>query len=72
MGTQKEKEQALINAASTGGIKAYKLLLEQGADIHTGEDLALRVAASKGHTETCKTLLGQGADIHVENDCPYT
>ena len=42
-----------------------KALLEAGADVHAGNDLALCWASMSGCTETVKLLLGTGADVHA-------
>jgi len=39
--------------------------LENGADLHTENDLALQYAARKGHLEVCKFLLENGANLEA-------
>lgn len=49
-------------------IELVKYLVENNADIHAYEDLAVRWAAGNGHLEIVKYLLEIGADIHVYDD----
>ena len=56
--------------ARKGYDEIVRSALQDGADIHTWDDFALRVAAEKGHTETVKLLLERGAKIHVLDDAP--
>jgi hypothetical protein len=44
--------------------EVIKELIREGADIHAGNDCALRWAAGNGHTEIVKLLLDRDADIH--------
>jgi hypothetical protein len=48
--------------------KVIKQLIEEGADVHAGEDGALRWASTNGHTDVVKLLLEHGADVHAQND----
>jgi len=57
---------ALWRAARAGRSACCELLLERGADIHDGEDLALRAAALHGQLETVAFLLDRGADAWSE------
>ena len=66
----KKKEAPLVESAYAGHIHIVDLLLKKGADIHIGEDAALRCAIIKGHTDIVKLLLKNGADIHVHNGKP--
>ena len=49
-------------------LKVIKRLVKQGADIHAGDDVALRWAAEYGHLDVVKFLVKQGADIHAGDD----
>ena len=49
-------------------VETWEYLVENGADIHTYDDVPLRVAALNGHLETVKFLVENGADIHTWND----
>ena len=49
-------------------VKIIKELLNEGADIHAGNDYALRHASRYGHLEIVKLLLDRGADIHACDD----
>jgi len=57
----------LIEAAKFGEFEVCKLLLENGANVHEDDDLALQWAASNGHLEVCKLLLENGANVHAED-----
>ena len=57
-------EQLLVVAALKGNIEEVKRLVEEGADVHAGQEAALRYAAENGHLETVKWLVEAGADIH--------
>jgi len=46
-------------------LQVIKELVEEGADIHANDDLALRWAAENGHLDVVKFLVKEGADIHV-------
>ena len=46
-----------------------KWMIDHGANIHAGNDYALRWASDNGHPETVKLLLEAGADVHADNDC---
>ena len=49
-------------------IDNIQFLVEQGADIHACDDLALRWAAMNGHLELVKYLVEQGANVNIEGD----
>ena len=52
-------------AAQTGNIDVLKFCLENGIDIHSHNDLALRKAKENGQVETVIFLLKNGANINV-------
>jgi len=64
--TQHHRSGALFGAAMWGQTACCQLMLERGADIHYGEDVALCAAAGQGHLETVAFLLDQGADAWSE------
>jgi hypothetical protein len=49
-------------------VSTYEYLISIGADIHAGDDGALRSAASNGHLEVVKYLIKVGANVHGFND----
>ena len=49
-------------------VNTVKYLIENGADIHTCDDIALCLYAKNGYLEIVKYIIKQGADIHVNND----
>ena len=46
----------LIESAKLGLLPVIKKLIEQGANIHADNDLAIRRAANNGHLETVRYL----------------
>jgi hypothetical protein len=64
----RKTEECLDGASKGGYLEAVKYLVSQGADIHSGNDHALRVASGGGHLEVTQYLIGVGANVHAEND----
>lgn len=63
---EKEILSDILNvAAQRGHFEITKLMLENGADIHYNNDVALRVTSS---IEIAKLLLQYGANVHAEDD----
>ena len=58
----------LINYVINGDLKGVKDTIEQGVNIHAGDDYALRHASENGHTEIVELLLESGANVHARND----
>ena len=52
----------LIEASRSGDLERVKELVEQGANIHAWNDLALRCASENGDLEVVKFLVENGAD----------
>jgi len=50
-------------------LEVVKFLVENGANIHANNDLALCWAAENGYLEIVKYLVENGANIHANNDC---
>ena len=48
--------------------KIVQKLINEGVDVHAGNDEALRWAAANGHLAVVKILLENGADVHAWND----
>ena len=65
---QKRLDRRLLKASEDGRTDAVKELLDKGADVHAGNDMALRHASWNGHTETVKALLKAGADVRALGD----
>ena len=60
---------ALIQSARDGHLNVIKYLVdERHVDIHTDNDLALRVSASYGYLPLVKYLALKGANVHAENE----
>ena len=64
----KNPNKGLIEAAKLGILSLVKYFLKQGADIHAGNNDALKSAAEYGHLDVVKYLVEQGADLHANND----
>jgi ankyrin repeat protein len=60
--------QGLHLAAGNSQLLVVPLLLEYGADIHSGNDKALQFAARQGDVKMLKLLLERGADVHAEDE----
>jgi ankyrin repeat protein len=58
----------LSEAAKNGDLETVKKSVLSGAEIHAGDDLALRLAAFYGHFDVVRFLVESGADIHIDND----
>ena len=50
-----------------GEAGTWKWLVENGVDIHTDDDYALKYAAEYGHLELVKCLVGLGANINSQD-----
>jgi len=57
-----------FSAANNGDIFILKKCLDDGIDVHSCDDLALRLAAKRNHTKAIVFLLSQGADIQAVFD----
>jgi ankyrin repeat protein len=55
-------------SANMGCVEIVEYLVENGADIHAENDVALRGAAFYGNLEVVKYLTEHGANIHVDNE----
>jgi hypothetical protein len=67
MADQQKLNQQLGQAAYWGNIARVKAALKAGADVHAGNDYALRRASENGHAGTVRILLDVGADVHAWN-----
>jgi len=65
---QRDLDDRLIDSAKYGTTEMVQTLLTAGADVHAGDDWALRLAASNGHTESGRLLLVSGANVHAGDD----
>ena len=48
--------------------KVIKELIDEGADVHAGDDYVLRLASENGRVEVVKMLLEAGANVHARDD----
>jgi len=65
---KKKLSEAFQVATANGYTEIVRLLLEAGANIHIGDDFAIRAASAFGHTEVVQLLLRAGANIHARDD----
>ncbi len=63
--TQKQLNVSLIKFSKLGCLGAIKFLVENGADIHYLDELALVHSACNGRLDTVKYLLEKGARKHT-------
>jgi ankyrin repeat protein len=56
-----------VDACTRGDLPAVKEYIKK-ANIHAGDDAALRWAVYEGHLETIKYLIEQGANVHADDD----
>ena len=66
--SSKNPNDILIKSVDKGFLFGVKYALENGANVHTIDDYALRWASQNGHYDIVKLLLDYGADIHTDND----
>ena len=66
--TRDELNQRLMYASFHGHADVVKVLLEAGADIHNGDDYAIRSASYHGDSEVLRLLLEAGADVNARDD----
>ena len=59
---------SFFSAARTGDITTLKKYLDNGVDIHSCDDLALKSARETGQTEAVIFLLENGANLYVLDD----
>jgi ankyrin repeat protein len=59
---------ALIDAASLGDLNKIKYLVALGAEIKSGNNVALKWAIHHGHLDAVKYLVSQGADFTDQAD----
>lgn len=58
----------LVKSAKVNAFDCVKFLVENGVDVHSHEDNALRWAANNGHNEIAIYLIEKGADISAKNN----
>ena len=71
-GTQKKYKAHEVELKYIGewkNVEVMKYLIENGADVHADNDVALSCSAEMGHLEVVKYLIENGADIHACNGC---
>ena len=57
----------LVKAAESGNLELVKKMIEQGADIHTRDEYALRWASNYGHLPVVKFLVENSSYIHIDD-----
>lgn len=63
-----KKEIALHYCAMNGYAEIATILLQNGADVHTDDDLPLRSSVSGNHFEVAIVLLKAGANVNTHDD----
>ena len=58
----------LSNCAANGDFEAVKYLIKSGVNVHSNDDVALRMSAEHGHFEIFKYLIDRGANLYVHNN----
>jgi hypothetical protein len=58
----------LSSRRDLGEVETWKWLEENGVDIHSYDEAALKYATSRGYLEVVKYLVERGANIHIRND----
>lgn len=61
----KNNDSDLIKAIKANDVAKTSGLINQGADIHADDDMALRLAAQNGHEAIVQMMIDNGADIRV-------
>ena len=64
------KNDALLGACQGGHLPIVKMLLNNGADVHYGEDEAIIEASDKGNVDVVRYLIKKGANFHVNCEQP--
>ena len=62
--------KALIEGVVENRTDYTTIALNEGADVHEDNELALRFASQLGHAEVVKILLKAGADVHAVDETP--
>ena len=63
------KKLGLKGCSANRDVEGVRYLVERcGANVHAGEEEALRYAIENGHLEMVKYLGLQGADVHADDD----
>ena len=65
---KRPKITSLIEAVERNYVKGVKESLDDGADLHTYDDYALRWASKNGNAEVVSLLLNVGANVHARDD----
>ena len=65
--TRDKLNQSLIDASAQGDAEGVKSLLKAGADVHKGDDYAVRLASEDGRVEVVNLLLDAGANVHARD-----
>mgnify|MGYP001488287325 CR=1 FL=1 len=64
-------DYGLLKSSEQGHLSVVKFLLENGADIHFHDNMALQWACLNDYPEIIKFLIESGANIHVYDDLPF-
>ena len=66
--TKWKADKVFLGSRREINAQVIKKLIEEGANVHAGNDYALRYASENGHTQVVKLLLEHGANVHVYDD----
>jgi len=69
-GCRADLEIALTRSILSGHTSCVKLLIENGVDIHNGEDFPLVEACRQKHLPIIKLLISKGADVNTKDGLP--
>ena len=58
------KNEGLLYSARDGHLSVVKYLIEMGANIHDGNDYAIRMASENGHLSVVEYLVEHGANVN--------
>lgn len=64
-------DSCLHQASKQDDLSRVKLFLEEGANVHSNNDYALRLACDKGHLDVVQFLVEQGADVNANHEPLY-
>ena len=60
--------KVILNEPLIHLVEFIDIAINNGANIHFENDLALRLASHNGHLEVVKYLISRGANVHARND----